>query len=113
MTKKETVIVLFSITLCWSSSYIFIKDLSSAFNAYAYLTLTSGVAGIVLAVLFHRLLKKMDKKTLISGSVLALLIAGNILFEKMALPASKKTKKGYSTSAEVLEKLAMDYFAYL
>ena len=91
MTKKETVIVLFSITLCWSSSYIFIKDLSSAFNAYAYLTLTSGVAGIVLAVLFHRLLKKLDKKTLISGSVLALLIAGNILFEKMALdnlPAS-------------------------
>ena len=91
MTKKETVIVLFSITLCWSSSYIFIKDLSSAFNAYAYLTLTSGVAGIVLAVLFHRLLKKMDKKTLISGSVLALLIAGNILFEKLALdnlPAS-------------------------
>lgn len=91
MTKKETVIVLFSITLCWSSSYIFIKDLSSAFNAYAYLTLTSGVAGIVLAVLFHRLLRKLDKKTLISGSVLALLIAGNILFEKMALdnlPAS-------------------------
>ena len=91
MTKKETVIVLFSITLCWSSSYIFIKDLSSAFNAYAYLTLTSGVAGIVLAVLFHGLLKKLDKKTLISGSVLALLIAGNILFEKMALdnlPAS-------------------------
>ena len=91
MTKKETVIVLFSITLCWSSSYIFIKDLSSAFNAYAYLTLTSGVAGIVLAVLFHRLLKKLDKKTLISGSVLALLIAGNILFEKLALdnlPAS-------------------------
>ena len=91
MTKKETVIVLFSITLCWSSSYIFIKDLSSAFNAYAYLTLTSGVAGIVLAVLFHRLLRKLDKKTLISGSVLALLIAGNILFEKLALdnlPAS-------------------------
>ena len=46
MTKKETIIVLFSITLCWSSSYIFIKDLSSAFSAYAYLTLTSGFAGI-------------------------------------------------------------------
>ena len=34
---------------------------------------------------------------------------GNILFEKMGLPASKKTKKGYSTSADVLEKLALDY----
>jgi len=30
---------------------------------------------------------------------------GVILFEKLELPAAKKTKKGYSTSAEVLEKL--------
>ena len=34
---------------------------------------------------------------------------GNILFEKMGLPAGKKTKKGYSTNAEILEKLAPDY----
>ena len=31
------------------------------------------------------------------------------LFEKMNLPAGKKTKSGYSTNAEVLEKLADDY----
>ena len=30
---------------------------------------------------------------------------GEVLFEKMMLPAGKKTKSGYSTSAEVLEKL--------
>ena len=30
---------------------------------------------------------------------------GEILFEKLGLPAAKKTKTGYSTSAEVLEKL--------
>ena len=34
---------------------------------------------------------------------------GEILFEKMGLPAGKKTKTGYSTSAEVLEGLAEDY----
>lgn len=34
---------------------------------------------------------------------------GEILFEKMGLPAGKKTKTGYSTSAEVLEKLSVDY----
>lgn len=32
-----------------------------------------------------------------------------ILFEKMGLPNGKKTKTGYSTSAEILEKLAPDY----
>ncbi len=30
---------------------------------------------------------------------------GHILFEKMGLPAGKKTKRGYSTSADVLEKI--------
>lgn len=34
---------------------------------------------------------------------------GVILFEKLKMPNSKKTKTGYSTSAEVLEKLAVDY----
>ncbi|WML47318.1 DNA polymerase I [Neobacillus sp. PS3-34] len=34
---------------------------------------------------------------------------GVILFEKLNLPASKKTKTGYSTSADVLEKLASDH----
>ncbi|QSO46762.1 DNA polymerase I [Alicyclobacillus mengziensis] len=31
---------------------------------------------------------------------------GEVLFEKLGLPAMKKTKTGYSTSADVLEKLA-------
>lgn len=34
---------------------------------------------------------------------------GHILFEKMGLPAGKKTKTGYSTAAEVLEELAEQY----
>ena len=34
---------------------------------------------------------------------------GNILFEKLQLPSSKKTKSGYSTSVEVLEKLKNEH----
>ncbi|MBR4719275.1 MAG: DNA polymerase I [Lachnospiraceae bacterium] len=34
---------------------------------------------------------------------------GEILFDKMKIPGGKKTKTGYSTSADVLEKLAPDY----
>lgn len=34
---------------------------------------------------------------------------GVILFEKMGLPGGKKTKTGYSTAADVLEKLAVEY----
>lgn len=34
---------------------------------------------------------------------------GEALFEKMGIPPKKKTKSGYSTSAEVLESLSYDY----
>lgn len=34
---------------------------------------------------------------------------GEVLFEKLQIPGGKKTKTGYSTSAEVLEKLAPEY----
>lgn len=34
---------------------------------------------------------------------------GEVLFEKLNLPCGKKTKTGYSTSADVLEKLSADY----
>ena len=34
---------------------------------------------------------------------------GVILFEKMGIPGAKKTKTGYSTAADVLEKLAAEY----
>ena len=34
---------------------------------------------------------------------------GIILFEKMGIPPVKKTKTGYSTAAEVLEKLAGEH----
>ncbi len=34
---------------------------------------------------------------------------GEILFVKLGLPGGKKTKTGYSTGAEILEKLAPDY----
>ncbi len=34
---------------------------------------------------------------------------GEILFEEMKLPGGKKTKTGYSTAADVLDKLAPDY----
>ncbi|MCM1262571.1 MAG: DNA polymerase I [Butyrivibrio sp.] len=34
---------------------------------------------------------------------------GEVLFEKMGIPGGKKTKTGYSTSADILEKLSADY----
>ena len=91
MTKKESIIILFSITLCWSSSYIFIKDIPQDFSVYAYLALTSGVAGIILAFVMRRKLKLLNSVSLRQGLILGALITASNMFEKLGLdriPAS-------------------------
>ena len=91
MTKKESIFILFSITLCWSSSYIFIKDIPQSFSVYAYLALTSGVAGIILALVMRRKFRLLNKVSLRQGLILGVLITLSNMFEKLGLdqiPAS-------------------------
>ncbi|MGN0308817.1 MAG: DMT family transporter [Lachnospiraceae bacterium] len=102
MTRKESNILLFSITLCWASSYIFIKDLPPDFSSYAYLTLTAGLAGIILLAVFHRSLKKLDKKTIFRGIILAALIAGNMLLEKMGLMHISSSTASFLASLNIM-----------
>ncbi len=85
MTKKESNIMLFSIVLCWASAYIFIKDLPENLSSYAYLTITTGIASLIMLAVFHRSFLKLNGATLLRGSVLAILIAGTMLFEKKGL----------------------------
>ena len=67
MTRKENNIVLFSITLCWAASYVFIKSLPPDLSSYAYLTLTTGTASVVLVIVFAKQLKKLNLRILGQG----------------------------------------------
>lgn len=53
--------------------------------------------------------KKICKETGESFNINSPKQLGEVLFGHMALPGGKKTKSGYSTAADVLEKLADDY----
>lgn len=91
MTKKESIFILFSITLCWSSTYIFIKDIPQEFSVYAYLALTSGVAGILLTLVMRKKLALLNRVSLRQGLILGALITASNMFEKLGLdqiPAS-------------------------
>lgn len=102
MTKKESNILLFSITLCWASSYIFIKDLPEDLSSYAYLTLTSGLAGLILLVIFHRSLKKINRKTVLHGLILSGLLAGNMLLEKKGLEYIPSSTASFLASLNIM-----------
>ena len=91
MTRTESNIVLFSITLCWASSYIFIKNLPDTLSPFAYLTMTAGIASIILLVVFFKRLREFNKKLLLRSGLMAAIICGNLIFERLGvvtIPAS-------------------------
>lgn len=85
MTKTENNILLFSITLCWATSYLFIKQLPEDFSSCAYLTMTTGIAALIMAVIFWKQLKKSRKSTWLKGFFLSLLLSVNLLAEKKGI----------------------------
>ena len=102
MTQKENNIVLFSITLCWASSYIFIKDLPEDLSSYAYLTLTTGIAAILLLAIFLKRLRGIDGKTLLRSFILALLMTGDLLAEKAGLATLPSSNASFIASLNIL-----------
>ena len=51
MSKFENNLLLFSITLWWAASYVFIKELPSSLSDFAYLTFTCGIAAVVWGII--------------------------------------------------------------
>jgi 2',3'-cyclic-nucleotide 2'-phosphodiesterase (5'-nucleotidase family) len=70
MTRAESNIVLFSITLCWASSYIFIKNLPQDLSSFAYMTMTAGLAGIILAIVSFKRLRELNWKLLLRSAIM-------------------------------------------
>jgi len=92
MTKTETNIVLFSITLCWASSYVFMKNLPSSMSSFAYLTITSGIASLIFAVVFFNRLKKFDKPLILRSMMTSIILSITLVFEQKGvatIPASQ------------------------
>lgn len=97
MSRTENNILLFSITLCWAASYVFIKSLPSDLSTYAYLTMTCGIAAALLTIVFFKKVKTVKLLTLGKSVILAGLLLLNLIFDKMGI--DRLTSSGASVLA--------------
>lgn len=65
--------------------------------------------GEILAERIIKLEKEIYEKAGVEFNINSPKQLGEVLFEKMQIPGGKKTKTGYSTAADVLEKLSEEY----
>lgn len=102
MTKKENNILLFSITLCWAASYIFIKELPEDFSSYAYLTLTTGIAALIIGVVFCKKLKFLRKSIWSKGLFLSILLSMNLLAEKKGISLLPSSNASFLSALTII-----------
>ena len=103
MTKQlKADLSLLSITVVWGSSFIIMKNISEDLPAYVYLTLRFSVAGILMLLLFHKRLKTLKLKTLLSGCVIGFLIYGGMMLQVMGLQTTSASNSGFITGLNVV-----------
>lgn len=85
MTRSENTILMFSVILCWASTYIFIKQLPASLPNFAYLTMNFGIAAILLTIIFWKKIREIKKTTILKSGILSLILTANILFDKLGI----------------------------
>ncbi|MGN0683516.1 MAG: DMT family transporter [Oscillospiraceae bacterium] len=102
MSKTENNILLFSITLCWAATYVFIKSLPSSLSTYAYLTMTCGIAAGLLSLVFFKKFKGIKLSTVWKSAVLSGLLLLNLYFDKLGIDRLSSSTASVLASTSIL-----------
>lgn len=102
MSRTENNILLFSITLCWSTSYVFVKDLPSGLSTYAYLTMACGIAAVLLTVVFFKKIKGIKLFTIGKAAVLSVLLLLNLITDKLGIDRLASSTASVFASTSIL-----------
>jgi drug/metabolite transporter (DMT)-like permease len=103
MTEKlRADLSLLAITVVWGASFPMIKTVLGYIPAYAYLSLRFLLAAAILAAIYHRNLKKINKRALIYGCTLGIFMFGGMAFQSVGLYTTSASNSGFITSLNVV-----------
>lgn len=91
-----------SITVVWGSSFILMKNITGNIPFYAYLFLRFSVAGVLLALIFIRQIRKINRKALIQGSVIGLMLFGGMALQYIGLNDTSASHSAFITGLNVV-----------
>lgn len=90
------------ITLCWGSSYIFMKLGLNSIEEFNLIALRCGFAFLLSAALFHKSLRHTDLKTLKYAALLGLLLFGVFTGIMFGLKTTTTSNAGFLISLTVI-----------
>ena len=91
-------LLLLSATVCWGSSFIILKETIESVPALYVIGLRFLVASVILGALFFGKIKKIDRKTLIHGLILGLVLSVAYITQTLGLKYIGAGKNAFITS---------------
>ncbi|MBP5291689.1 MAG: DMT family transporter [Lachnospiraceae bacterium] len=102
MNKHESNIVIFSVMLCWAAAYVFVKSLPDELSDFGYIALVNGIAGIIMIAVFFPRLRLINKRNLLHGTILALIMMLVLIFEREGIDMLNPSAASVITSLDIV-----------
>lgn len=103
MSKKlRADVMLLAITVVWGASFPLMKIVLEYIPAYAYLSMRFLLATVILVVLFHKNLRKLNKRVLLYGGIIGVFMFGGMAFQVVGLYTTTASNSGFITGLNVV-----------
>jgi drug/metabolite transporter (DMT)-like permease len=97
--RHDALLVL--VTLIWGSTFLIVKNAVRLSGPFTYLTLSYGVGSLTLAIIFHKRLRHITRKELLSGLILGLILFIGYALQTIGLQYTTVSKAGFITGLSI------------
>lgn len=103
MTKQlKADLFLIFITAVWGSSFTLMKNILDDIPPFAFLALRFSTAAIILLIIFHKRLGKLNKTSMLKGFVIGLMLFGSLALQVIGLKYTTAPNSAFITSLSVV-----------
>lgn len=95
-------ILLLVITAIWGSSFALMKNALEHIPSFAYLSLRFIIAAVILVIIFRKRVKKINKKLLVYGSIIGLMLFGGMALQVSGLRFTSASNSAFITGLNVV-----------
>ncbi|MCK4258226.1 MAG: DMT family transporter [Halanaerobiales bacterium] len=95
-------LALLLVTIGWGASFILTKSSLKEIPTFNFLAIRFFIAFILSSIIFIKEMAQIDKKTLIYGIILGVILFGSFAFQTMGLVYTSASKSGFITGFSVV-----------
>ena len=99
---RPSALALLAITVIWGWTFVLVKQGMTEVGPLSFLAARFGVAFLVLAIMLHGTLRRIDRRSLMRGSVVGIALFLGYLFQTWGLVYTTATKSGLLTGLSVV-----------